>query len=131
MSYLILSIIRSYITYPIFFLDMIYHVRSFIFMLIMKHLSVVCAIEYVLETFLKPKLFKSINSSCKYKKKLLFETQCFLVPFLANLVLVLTLKPLEISLSLITFEVHLFSYTSIHYNKSRGWRNNPLTICKS
>ena len=76
-----------------------YGVLPIIFMLIMKYLCV-CAIECVMAAFQKPKLLK-LELMVTITKALPFGTQCSLVPFLDSLALVLALKLLEISLSLI------------------------------
>ena len=81
-------------------MDIIDSVVQILFMSIMEHLRVVCAIECVMALFLKPKLFK-LELKIVTTKALPFGTQCSLVPFLDSLALVLALKLLEISLSLI------------------------------
>ena len=50
-------------------------------MLIVEHLCVVCAIEFVIALFMKPKLLK-VKFLVVITKTLPFETQCFLEPFL-------------------------------------------------
>ena len=53
-------------------------------------------------TFLKPKLLKfSKNAPDEIRKQLPCETQCSMVSFFDNLVLLLALKWLKISLSLV------------------------------
>ena len=71
-----------------------------IFKLIMEQLCVVCAIERVTAT-LKPKILKFQTFWLSILKQLPFGTQCFIVPFSDNLILVGTLKMSERSLSLI------------------------------
>ena len=74
-------------------------------MLIMEHLCVICAIECVMATFLKPKMLKFRISSRHYKSNYHLELRCFMVSLLDNLVLCLALKLLGISLSFI-FRFH-------------------------
>jgi hypothetical protein len=101
MPYWIIINISSPITHPIWFLDIIDGVVQILFMSIMEHLHVVCAIECVMASFLKPKLLKLESKIVNITKALPFGTQCSLVPFLDSLALVLALKLLEVSLSLI------------------------------
>ena len=63
-------------------------------MLIMEHLYVVYAIECVLTSYMKLKLLKLR----KYGRQ--YQSNCFMVPFLDNLVLDLALKLSKKSLSL-------------------------------
>jgi hypothetical protein len=75
-------------------------------MLIMEHLYVVHAIECVLTSYMKLKLLRLRKYGLTYK------SNCFLVPFLDNLVLDLALKLVEKSLSL-TFGFHFPNYLEV------------------
>jgi hypothetical protein len=64
-------------------------------MLKMEHLCVVCAVERVMAASLKLELLNLENLVVNTLQNCHFGIQCFMVSFLANLVLVLTLKLLE------------------------------------
>ena len=92
-------------------------------MLMMEHVCVVCAIKCVIAMFLKPKLLK-LEFMIIITKALPFGTQCFLVPFLDSLVLVGT--QIVRNISNCNIWISIFYFTSIRYDKLRGWRNYPL-----
>jgi hypothetical protein len=85
---------------PLNFTDIIHVVVKIIFILMMEHFCVVCVIECVQAMFLKPKLLK-LAFMVIIIKALPYGTQCFLVPFLNSLALVLALKLIKIYFSLI------------------------------
>ena len=71
-------------------------------MLIMEHLCVVCAIEYVMATFLKPELLKFNIYSCQNKSNCYLELNVsWCHSLIDNLVLVLAIDLLEIAMFLI------------------------------
>ena len=69
MPNLTVTSIRSYTTYPIWFLRYYIHVRDKLsFRSIMKHLCIVCAIECVMATFMKLEILKLRRYGRRYKK---------------------------------------------------------------
>lgn len=76
---------RSYTTYPDYCSTYIlYHLGHIMFMFIMKHLCVVCALDCVMAAFLKPKKLEFKIRGCHYKSNCHLELNVFVVLILES-----------------------------------------------